>query len=412
MRQTIQSAVGSALLVLALSAAFSARAQEVPGAQPSASAMSRKVRISFLPPPLKGTISLGIYDSKSALVRVLHRESDVDEFQIGHDALSTTWDGRGDDGLDLPAGNYHARGYVVGDLPVEGVGFHFNDWVTDERPERIEKICTIAAENERLIVSARVAHATMTTLTCSPAGDVVDAVEELSPVDCEQDFSGKPRTDPIGSTEGKDRTRWTIERSSDDDERTEVKQYSAAHELLRSLRIPAGEPQPRAIAASQDAERIFLVEQNAVEQRLRSLSLLTTNSAGEQSISDWKVDFEKKITAHGDFGIREGKPVMTGGERPPEKSAIKLQPNPLEKDKRATVELAAGYDDGGSFLKTADGLPLQTISDTRHLVRAVIAPHDAKSIDVFQDDGTVVEQFRISSLDAMMAFDCGDFELK
>jgi hypothetical protein len=59
-----------------------------------------------------------------------------------------------------------------------------------------------------------------------------------------------------------------------------------------------------------------------------------------------------------------------------------------------------------------DGLPLRTISETRNLIRAVVSPHGEKSIDVFQDDSSVVEQFRVSHLDEMMAFDCGEFELK
>ena len=62
------------------------------------------MRISFLPPPLDGTISLGIYDAKGKLVRVLHREADINEFNIGTDALSTTWDGKDDAGENVPAG--------------------------------------------------------------------------------------------------------------------------------------------------------------------------------------------------------------------------------------------------------------------------------------------------------------------
>ena len=91
------------------------------------------MRISFLPPPLDGTISLGIYDAKGKLVRVLHREADINEFKIGADALSTTWDGKDDAGENAPAGKYSAHGFVVGDLKIEGVGFFFNDFVTAAR---------------------------------------------------------------------------------------------------------------------------------------------------------------------------------------------------------------------------------------------------------------------------------------
>ena len=74
------------------------------------------MRISFLPPPLEGTISLGIYDAKGKLVRVLHREADLDAFEAGKDALMTSWDGTNDAGEKMPPGKYHARGFVVGEV--------------------------------------------------------------------------------------------------------------------------------------------------------------------------------------------------------------------------------------------------------------------------------------------------------
>ena len=89
-----------------------------------------------------------------------------------------------------------------------------------------------------------------------------------------------------------------------------------------------------------------------------------------------------------------------------------MRPDPLQHDKAGKVELTVRIDGDGSFLSTADGLPLRTISDTPNLTRTVVARPNDKTIDVFQDDGAVVEQFRISNLSEMIAFDCGDFELK
>jgi hypothetical protein len=190
---------------------------------------ARSVRISFLPPPLEGTISLGIYDEWGQLVRVLHQEAELDEFTVGEDALATKWDGKNDDGEDLASGKYHAHGYLVGHLKVDELG--------------------------------------------------------------------------------------------------------------------------KALAAAPDF-----------------------NAAGT---------------------VR-----------------IKLMPNPLANDERPIVVLAVGFDDENSFLRTADGLPLFTISKEPKLIRAAITKNGEKSVDVWQDDGAVVEQFRISNVDRMMAFDCGDFELK
>jgi hypothetical protein len=220
------------LQIVALFAfAMVAGAQESPTVAPSPSATAaaaRNVRISFLPPPLEGTISLGIYDPSGQLVRVLHQEAEVDEFNVGADSLVTTWDGKNDDGEDLPDGKYHARGYLVGHLKVEDLG--------------------------------------------------------------------KTTTPPDASA--------------------------------------------------------------------------------------------------------------------PTTVQVKLIPNSLTKDAKLNVDLAVGFDDENSFLKTADGLPLFTIAQTPNVVRASLAKNGEKSIDAFQDDGAEVKQFRVSNVDKMMAFDCGAFDLE
>lgn len=186
---------------------------------------ARSVRISFLPPPLEGTISLGIFDAKGKLVRALHEDANLHEFTIGEDALVTKWDGRDDDDRDLPPGKYHARGYVVGRLKIDRLG-------------------------------------------------------------------------------------------------------------------------------------------------------KTTDSNAEASVK------------------------------------VKLVPNPLIKNGNAPIDLSIGFDAEGSYLQTTDGLRLISLSETPNLIRASITKKGEKSVDVWQDDGAVVEQFRVLNIDQMMAFDCGEVELK
>ena len=94
-----------------------------PTISPSASAApTRSVPLRFVPPPMEGTISLGIWDSNDKLVRVLHRESKIEIFTIDENALKTTWDGKNDAGEDLTPGKYRARGYLVAKLKVEDAG--------------------------------------------------------------------------------------------------------------------------------------------------------------------------------------------------------------------------------------------------------------------------------------------------
>jgi len=223
-------------ILLSLASTYAVLAQESPSPTPTPTpspsptlSPARSVRISFVPPPLEGTISLGIYDNNSELVRVLHQEAEPNEFTIGADALVTQWDGKNDDGEDLPAGKYHARGYLIGHSKVQDLG------------------------------------------------------QAAAP--------------PV-----------------EDDATANVK--------------------------------------------------------------------------------------------------VKLTPNPLANDERPIVDLGVGFDEEGSFLKTIDGLPLCTISETPNLIRTSIKKNGEKSVDVWQDDGTRIVRFRISNIDKMMAFDCGDLELK
>src|SRR5213075_3277348 len=93
-----------------------------PTPTPSVAAAARSVPLRFVPPPMDGTICLGIWDSNDKLVRVLHREAKIDSFTVEENSLSTSWDGKNDAGEDLPAGKYRARGYLVGKLKVEDLG--------------------------------------------------------------------------------------------------------------------------------------------------------------------------------------------------------------------------------------------------------------------------------------------------
>jgi hypothetical protein len=88
----------------------------------TATAAARNVALRFVPPPMEGTVSLGIWDSNDKLVRVLHREAKIDTFTVEENSLSTTWDGKNDTGQDLPPGKYRARGYLVGKMKIEDLG--------------------------------------------------------------------------------------------------------------------------------------------------------------------------------------------------------------------------------------------------------------------------------------------------
>jgi hypothetical protein len=225
------------LVVLSLSCAAVAQESPTPTATltpfetasptptPSSTPPTRAVQIRFVPPPMEGTISLGILDERGKLVRILHRQARIDDFAVEADSLGATWDGKNDAGEDAPPGRYHARGYSVGELKVEQI----------EQP------------------------------------------------------------DP-----------------------------------------------------SRGSDRV----------------------------------------------------------------TVQLVENPLLSRTHPTIDLSAGSDSGGTFLRTSDGLPLLTLSRTPNAVNLSISKTGKRTVNVWQGDGTNRMQFRVSSLDQIMEFDCGTFDLK
>jgi len=215
-----------AMLIVFARGLANAQVPSSPAPLPSV-APSRSVRLSFLPPPMEGTISLGIYDEADQLVRVLHQEAEFDEFSIGADALVTKWDGKDDDGFELPPGKYSARGFLV--APIK--------------------------------------------------------VEEIAPANA-------PPT-----------------------------------EMANNVRL-------------------------------------------------------------------------------------KLIANPLENNEQPVIDLAVGFDDENAFLRSGDGLPLVTIAQISDTKRAWVTQRSDKTLDAFLDNGADLRQFHVSGAARMMAFDCGEFELK
>jgi hypothetical protein len=412
-----------AILFLALLAFASSQAQEspAPAASPSTTPLTspppppRRVPLRFALPPLDGTISLGIYDRAGKLVRVLHREDAIAEFTVGRDALETAWDGTDEGGNSLPNGKYSARGYVVGELKIEGVDYFFNDWVKDEESRHIRRLSRLWMENGELRVEADLVGGSKTAFVCDQTtGAILSEATPAPGIHCDHLPALPNIVHAIDCAAGKDGTTWFVD-ALDESGAREVKQLSKEHEVLRRLDYVGDDPRPERIEASPVAEKIFLIEQSQILQRLRGLTLVRiTSDAGEGRVSDWKTLFDKKIIEHQNFSLVNDRPVAASANPAGALERITqiLQPNPLQHDRPGKVDLAVGLDADGSFLKTGDGLPLRTISDTPNLTRTLLAPRGEKTLDVFQDDGAVVEQYRVSGLDQMMTFDCGEFELK
>jgi hypothetical protein len=97
-------------------------------------------QLMFAPPPLEGVISLGVYDAKGKLVRVLAKAAAVDGFKAGLNGLIIDWDGNTGSGKPAPGGRYFARGVLIGDVALSGIAFHLNDWADNAITTRVKSI--------------------------------------------------------------------------------------------------------------------------------------------------------------------------------------------------------------------------------------------------------------------------------
>jgi hypothetical protein len=101
-----------------------------------------------------------------------------------------------------------------------------------------------------------------------------------------------------------------------------------------------------------------------------------------------------------------GKPFV-----PQTKIRAALVANPLDRDRAGAADLSAGFDPAGSWLQLADGLPLRQISATPGLKWAALGRSAlGEPLVFFQSDGANIQEFLITKVSNMMAFDCGAFD--
>src|SRR5262249_5300237 len=96
--------------------------------------------------------------------------------------------------------------------------------------------------------------------------------------------------------------------------------------------------------------------------------------------------------------------------KPEDKIRVRLIPNPLFQEASQDLDVQIGFDAKGAFLRTADGLPIRTLTETPGLKWAVMGREGGKVITIFQSDGAVIEEFKAQRIANTMAFDAGDYE--
>ncbi len=374
------------------------------------------VKIGFVPPPIEGTFSLGVYDKARRLVRTLRSDAESSEFTVALNGFVVSWDGKDDLGKQVSAGKYRLLGFAVGDIDLAGEAYHGNDWMLSEDAPRLVNFHGIkvakVGNDEWLELSAEDLNHAGWRVRYALAGSGVESVPSFEKI--EDLDAGAARAT---SCPGPDDSKWSIEKVLGE---TVVVQFDAQGEVARRLSIGVGEPVPVAIAAAASRDEIFLLEQDVHRTRLRGLRRLASGkppaggvksgSSTETGAPVWETFIEKNRWNTPNFDASSKHIGRTKPFVPEKKIRVKTKPNPLIGDVSSEVDLMVGFDAEGSFLRTADGLRLRRLSTTTHLAWVVFGRESRQpSVVLLQGDGAVVEEFRIGAIQEIMTFDAGEY---
>jgi hypothetical protein len=456
-------------------------------------------QLLFVPPPVEGVISLGAYDSKGKLVRILKKAAELDSFKSASDGLIIDWDRNDSQGKPVPNGNYFARGVLVGDVKIQGVAFHLNDWVDSSDDPRIRKVLSATLlDTQRPVVLAEASQPEVVVLasngnrsntislpfnplTIKAAGpnlllfdkaqvmlvdptsgaeiarqnlpDVRDAdalgdrIVVLSGNSIKYQVNGtlqdlKPPAEDlfrcalltsslivaskgaqIWKLDGQDFTAidvgetgelldmsagasgsvWLLLKTST---ATLLRQIDPAGKILREIELPQELQTASRLGASRSEDALLLVSDDGTTQRVIGVRFQAAN----QGKSIWEKWFERRLTPFKFFDVKEGQvvPAEAKSDSPP--ALVKPANNPIENNRQASFQLSVVADETGAWIASADGLPLFQVCGTKNIKQTRCISDGANGLRVYTSDGTVVEEYHLTSLENLFRIDAGSFD--
>jgi hypothetical protein len=204
-----------------------------------------------------------------------------------------------------------------------------------------------------------------------------------------------------GVAAGRGDTFWVLEQRTDGS--WAVAQYSPEEGRLAEW-IPAPtEGNPIALSASTEGDHFAVTLVTPDVQR--TVAIRRAESGG------WTFVVDKRITRSDAFGWQDGQLAAATGSLPPDLT-VPLQPNELDPSAPRQLTLRASAGPGGTGLGTDDGLPLIGISESTDASRVMIVPGATPdAARFFQGDGACVEEYALSRLGNISAFNIGGIDV-
>ena len=201
---------------------------------------------------------------------------------------------------------------------------------------------------------------------------------------------------------GRDATFWCIESK---DGSVAAVQYSLREGRLAEWRSAAKGEGPAALAASIEADYFAAVLDTTALNRTVAIRRAATSGG-------WELLVDKTITDSSTFGWSDGALSPARGELP-SSIEVPLAENPLDGSAPRSLALRATADRGGTVLATADGLPVVRVSDQSGFNRVMVVPGaNPAEARFFQGDGAGVEEYALTNLGDITAFDAGTIEME
>jgi hypothetical protein len=456
-------------------------------------------QLIFVPPPVEGAISLGVYDSKGRLVRILKKGASVDSFKAGLNGLFIDWDKNDSQGKPVPHGKYFAKGVLIGDVKIAGVAFHLNDWIVDANSPRSRKILSaallaearpallsettqqeyvIVEDSQRRIKSVPldfkaqsvkpastnllVFDSSQLALVAPDAGTQTqpqafseirdadafgDRILVLSGNQIQYEIAGSiqnvqapaenlSRCAVLGSTiivatkdskvykldgqqftlsdpgqpgelldlsAGIGDTVWLLLKA---DPALFLKQIDPTGRNLREIELPPELRTVSQIAASRDQDALLLISQTGDTQRVVGVRFQAAN----QGKSVWEKWLDRSLTSFRFFDLKDGKVVPADAKVDSPPVFVKPANNPMENTRQANFQLIVSTDEEGAWTTSVDGLPLFQVCKTRDIKQTRWISDGANGMRVYVSDGSVVEEYHLTSLENLFRFEPGSFD--
>jgi hypothetical protein len=456
-------------------------------------------QLLFVPPPAEGVISLGVYDSKGKLVRVLKKAAEIDSFKIASDGLVIDWDRNDSQGKPVPNGKYFARGVLIGDVKIEGVAFHLNDWVDSSDDPRIRKVLSAdlldslrpvvlaeASQPEVLVLENNGKRSSTISLAFNPltikavgpnlllfdkaqvmlidptsgaevarqnlpdirdADAAGDRTVVLTGNQIKYQINSKPqdlkapaedlfrcavlsssivvasKDTRIWKLDGQEFTAldagetgelldmragtsdsvWLLVRTSTT---TLLKQIDSSAKILREIELPPDLRTVTRLGASRTDDALLLISDDGSAERVVGVRFQAEN----QGKSIWEKWFERTLTPFKFFELKEGKVVPADAKSDSPPASVKPADNPMENTRQVLFQLSMVTDETGAWVAGVDGLPLFQVCATKNIKQTRCVSDGANGLRVFTSDGTVVEEYHLTSLENLFRFDAGSFD--